>query len=123
MKRLCYIAALLICVFAFSGCAAVSSHLTSNVNTIQTNVVLSEANFHVVKQVEESVSATYVFGIGGMGKKHLCDAAVERLVGKANLQGSQALVNVTVRQTFQNVLFFYQKVTTTANGLVVEFDE
>lgn len=103
-----------------TGCG-INSNLTSNANVNQTNVVLSENNFHVVKTVDADVSATYVFGIGGLSKKALHNNAVAELTKKANLKGSQALVNVTVKSNV-SVILFVTKVTLHAEGTVVEFD-
>ena len=108
-------------VIMFASCG-VSSHLTSNANVNQTNVVLSQKNFHVVKTVEAEVSATYIFGLGGFSKKALQDNAVAKLTDKAGLTGSQALVNVTVKSSSKMILF-YNKVTCFAEATVIEFDK
>ena len=55
-------------IITLSSCSA-SHYLTTNANLQQTNVVLSQNNFHVVKNVESSVTAKYWFGIGGISKK------------------------------------------------------
>ena len=85
-------------VILLSSCG-VNQYLTSNKNLNQTNVVLSQKNFHVVKTVEAKVSATYVFGIGGLSKKALHNNVVAELTKKAQLTGSQALINVTVHNS------------------------
>jgi uncharacterized protein YbjQ (UPF0145 family) len=108
-------------VLLLTGCG-ISSNLTSNVNLNQTNVVLSQKNFHVVKTVESQVSATYFFGIGGLSRKALHNNAVAELVKTANLTGSQALINVTVKSTGK-LMFIIGKTTFYAEGTVVEFDE
>ena len=108
-------------VLLLAGCG-VSQNLTTNANLNQTNVVLSQKNFHVVKTVQAEVTATYVFGIGGMSKKALYNNAVADLTKKANLTGSQALVNVTVKNSAKSVLF-YTQMTYSAEGTVIEFDE
>ena len=108
-------------VFTLASCG-VSSQLTANANLNQTDVVLSQKNFHVVKNVEANTSATYVFGIGGLGKKALKDNAIAELTKKANLTGSQALVNITVKYSAKMILC-YSKVTAYAEGTVVEFDK
>ena len=77
---------------------------------------------YVVKTVEAETSATYVFGIGGLSKESIYNNAVAELTKKANLTGSQALVNVTVKNSAQFYLV-YGKVTYHAEGTVVEFDE
>ena len=92
-------------VLLFASCG-VTQDLTKNMNLNQTNVVLSQKNFHVVKNVEAETSATYVFGIGGMSQKALYNNAVAELTKKANLTGSQALINVTVKNSGKVILFF-----------------
>jgi hypothetical protein len=108
-------------VLLFASCG-VTQDLTKNMNLNQTNVVLSQKNFHVVKNVEAEASATYVFGIGGLSKKALYNNAVAELTKNANLTGSQALINVTVKNSAKVILCF-GKVTYHAEGTVVEFDE
>ena len=122
MKKLLFrIAMAVAAVLLLAGCG-VSQNLTTNANLNQTNVVLSQKNFHVVKTVQAEVTATYVFGIGGMSKKALYNNAVADLTKKANLTGSQALVNVTVKNSAKSVLF-YTQMTYRAEGTVIEFDE
>jgi signal transduction histidine kinase len=84
--------------------------------------LLSQKNFHVVNTVEAEVSATYIFGIGGLNKKALHDNVVAELTKNAGLTGSQALVNVTVNYSSKLILC-YNKVTCHAEGTVIEFDE
>lgn len=106
----------------FTGCG-ISQDLTSNANVNQTNVVLSQKNFHVVKTVKAEVSASYVLGIGGLGRQALYDNAVSELTRKANLTGSQALINVTVKKSTSIFYILYFKTTYCAEGTVIEFDE
>lgn len=120
-KLLSRVAMIAVAALVLVGCG-VSQNLTTNANLNQTNVVLSQKNFHVVKNVEATASATYVFGIGGLSKKALYNNAVAELTKKAELKGSQALVNVTVKTSGKLILFF-GKVTYHAEGTVVEFDE
>ena len=108
-------------ILLLAGCG-ISQNLTTNANLNQTNVVLSQKNFHVVKTVQAESSATYVFGIGGLSKKSLYNNVVAELTKKANLTGSQALVNVTVKNSGKVILCF-GKVTYHAEGTVIEFDE
>lgn len=122
MKKLLFKVAMAVAaIFLLAGCG-VSSNLTTNANLNQTNVVLSQKNFHVVKTVESEVSATYVFGIGGLSKNALKANAVAELTKKANLTGSQALVNVTIKSSAK-VFVVFAKTTYYAEGTVVEFDE
>lgn len=108
-------------VLLFASCG-MNANITTNHNLNQTNVVLSQKNFHVVKTVEAEVSATYVFGIGGLSQKALHDNAVAELTKKAALTGSQALVNVTLH-TSGTLILCFGKVTYYAEGTVIEFDE
>ena len=108
-------------VILLSSCG-VNQYLTSNKNLNQTNVVFSQKNFHVVKTVEAEVSATYVFGIGGLSKKALHNNVVAELTKKAQLTGSQALINVTVHNSGKFFLC-WNKFTYHAEGTVIEFDE
>jgi hypothetical protein len=68
MKKLFSFVAIFAAAMMLTGCGF-TSNLSSNVNVVETSVVLSEANFNVVRNVSAEVSSTYVFGIGGIGKK------------------------------------------------------
>ena len=105
-----------------SSSCSVSSYMTQNTNVNQTNVVLREANFHIVKTVSADVSQTYVFGIGGISKRALKNNAVSELTKKAELTGSQALVNITLHEDFKTILFVNKR-TIRAHGTVVEFEK
>ena len=120
-KILSRIAMAVAAVLLLASCG-LSQSLTTNANVNQTNVVLSQKNFHVVKHVQAETSATYVFGIGGLSKKSLYNNAVAELTKKANLTGSQALVNVTVKNSAM-LFLVYGKVTYIAEGTVNEFEE
>ena len=48
---------------------AVSEHLTSNRNVMQTNVELSKNNFQVIGTAQGSATVIRVFGIGGLSLK------------------------------------------------------
>ena len=108
-------------VLLLSSCG-VNANLTTNHNLNQTNVVLSQKNFHVVKNVEAEVIATYFFGLGGLSKQALHNNVVAELTKNAELTGSQALVNVTVHQSVRNLLY-YTEFRYHAKGTVIEFDE
>ena len=108
-------------VTLFASCG-INANLTTNRNQTQTNVVLGQKNFHVVKTVEAEVTATYWFGIGGLSKKALQSNAMAELTKAANLTGSQALINVNVHVSATDIVV-YNKLTYHATGTVVEFDE
>jgi uncharacterized protein YbjQ (UPF0145 family) len=108
-------------IFMLSSCG-LADHLTTNANLQQTNVVLSQKNFHVVKTVESTVSGKYWFGIGNFSKKALQQNAVAELNKKAELTGSQAMINVAVQESVK-VCFIFAQYTYYAQGTVIEFDE
>ena len=119
MKHLSLLVTSVLLLLFASGCG-VSSYMTQNQNQNQTNVVLSDSNYKVVKTVEATVTNSYVFGIGGLSKKALMSNAVSELTKKANLTGSQALVNVTV-QVQNKIILVWNRKTVVAHGTVVEF--
>ena len=121
MKRFFACVAVVFLATMLTGCG-VSSYLTSNMNLNQTNVVLQDNNYHIVKGVEAEVSATYVFGIGGLSEKALRGNAVAELAEVANLTGSQALINVTLKEDIQSFVVLTKR-TVRAKGIVIEFDE
>lgn len=114
---------LLILAFAsmlLSSCALHHSY-TGNLNAHQTNVVLSESNYVVKEQVTGKAEATYVFGIGGIGKKSLYNAARQDMYLNADLNGkSRALINETFETKTSFFLILWKKqITTSAH--VIEF--
>ena len=119
MKHLSLLVTSVLLLLFASGCG-ISSYMTQNQNQNQTNVVLSDNNYKVVKTVEATVKNSYVFGIGGLSKKALMSNAVSELTKKANLTGSQALVNVTV-QVQNKIILVWNRKTVVAHGTVVEF--
>lgn len=103
-----------------SSCG-IMNNATSNVNSVQTEVVLSQNNYNVVGTVSAEATQTYIIGIGGLSKKALERNAVAQLTEKANLKGSQAVVNVTTHIQVKMITPFYLKRTVVAKGTIVEF--
>ena len=120
MKKTLLLSALCLCLLLISGCGA-STGLISNQNQLQTNVVLSQNNFTVVKTVTGEASAAYVFGIGGYAQAEAKASAMNQMFQNAELTGSQAIVNAQVSLHAQTILGIYTKVTAYATGTVVEF--
>lgn len=120
MKNLFVLAALCIGVLLVSSCGA-SSNMTFNQNQMQTNVVLSQNNFTVVKTVTGEASSSYVFGIGGRKQAEAKTSAMNQMIQNAELTGSQAIVNTSISIHEQTVLGIWFKVTAYAVGTVVEF--
>lgn len=100
-----------------------SAHLysTLNYNISETQVVLDKANFDVVGNIDGCARATYFLGIGGMSQKSLKGNAVADMYKKANLTGSQAIINTTFKKRVSNVLLVYSQIEYTASGIIIEF--
>lgn len=82
---------LLLALTILSACSTQKDAFYTN-NQFQTSVVLSEANFVVVRNVEATSSRCFNSGIAR-------NAAIEELFQKAELRGSQTIANITVSQS------------------------
>ena len=112
---------LLLTVILSTSCR-VHDGLTRNENQHQTQVVLSEKNYRIIKYVEGDAYARYYFGIGG-GKSNrgLVALAREHMLKNAGLIGkSRALINETVETQYKQI-FFVTDVRYIVSGYVVEF--
>ena len=94
---------------------------TSNLNQLQTQVVLNQANYNVVGTATGECTQVYICGIGGLSKKALSESAMGEMYKNANLSGSRAVINANVQYKASTILGVYTKVTAIANGTVVEF--
>jgi len=96
--------------------------LTRNENQHQTQVVLSEKNYRIIKYVEGDASARYYFGIGGgKSKRGMVALAREHMLKNAGLIGkSRAVINETVETQYKQS-FFVTDVRYIVSGYVVEF--
>lgn len=121
MKRVKLLMMVVISAVLMTSCVGFSSNLTSNINQNQTTVVLAQNNYHIVKTVSAEVSDNYFLGFGGM--KNLENNAVAELTRKANLTGSQALVNVTVKESIAVKWLLFQEISVYAEATVIEFDK
>ena len=108
-------------ILLLTGCTGVHTLTKTDIANSPT-VELKQNNFHVVKHVSSSASATYVFGIGGLSKKALKQNAVADMISKANLEGSQVVINVTTKVSRKIYTPIFVKEIVTAYGTVVEFD-
>ena len=115
---------LAVLLLALSGCGF-HSGLTTNQNTSQTTVELSEANFEVVKKVSGNASASYILGIGGTSKVALIERAQADMLAETELVGtSRALINQTVEVHLANILGpIYNEKTVVVSAYVVEFQD
>lgn len=106
-----------------SSCGISYENIKST-NQWMTEVRLDNGNFKVVKQIKGEATATYIFGIGGLSKKALTESAISDMLDKADLQGSQAIVNTTYYVNTINIVTpIYFKRTAYATAYVVEFTD
>lgn len=118
MKKL-GVLVLLLAVLCLTGCG-VSSTVSNNVT--ETKIVLSQNNFKVVGQAYGEAQATYVFGIGGLGRKALRNNAIDQMSKNANLKGAQTLTNVTTHFSIKMITPFYVQLTCSATANIIEFE-
>ena len=104
MKKYLSLIVMAVAAVIFLASCGASQYLTNNTNLQQTNVVLSQKNFHVVKNVESEASATYVFGIGGCSKESLKCNAVANLTKKANLSSTRNPARSAALRIFPSLL-------------------
>jgi hypothetical protein len=106
----------------FTGCAGFHT-LTQTPIANSPVVTLDQDNFHVVKHVEASAVTTRILCIGGLSRRALRQNAVADMIKSAELTGSQAVVNVTTKESIVIWTPLYIKTIVTAYGTVVEFDK
>ena len=127
MKTLKYLLLCCLSVVLFSSCGVYSGHnatwYPSYVPT-HTEVRLLENNFKVVGLAKGEWSATYVLGIGGFSQKSLMNNAISDMYEKANLTGSQTIINVTTAVSVKQVVWgIYCQRTAVVTGTIIEFTE
>ena len=103
-----------------SSCG-VNTHLVSNQNLSQTQVLLQNEKFRVLGEASGTARATYIIGIGGLSQKAIMNNAVADMYRQANLSGPQTIVNINVHSHVGGVFPFYYRVTYVASGQIVEF--
>ena len=125
MKKLGILAVIVVAAVAFTSCASSGKYFSNavNVNETQTQVVLSQANYKVVKNVSTVVMFTQKFKFGS---KQLYQSAYNALREEAALKGSQALINVTLEEVNQAKYNFNGTLKSTkqavlVSGTVIEF--
>lgn len=106
----------------FSACRTSYRGMTTNENHHQTQVVLSENNYRIVKYVEGDASARYVLFFGGNGSERgLVARARENMLRNAGLIGaSRAVINETVEKRVKESVFVTE-VRYIVSAYVVEF--
>lgn len=121
MKNFFTICAFVAVAFSFTGCMGISSTVATNHNLTQTQVVLSENNFHIVGQAYGEASATYICGLCAVSKNALRNNAINEMSRNANLTGSQTLTNVTINSSVYMITPFWVEITYSASANIVEF--
>ena len=120
MKKL-LIATVAVCAVLLSSCSS-GRYLghSDNVNINQTQVVLSEANFKVVKQVSKVVIFEQKYNFS---KSQLKESAYAELVKEAKLTGAQAIINVTFEEVQRISGLGTRKIQSAVlvQGTVIEF--
>ncbi len=115
-----YIILTLFCVGFLSSCAF-HDGLTRNYNGHITQVELTNKNYTITEYVEGKASATYVFGIGGLGKNALIASARKDMLASASLLGtSKAVINETV-EVRHSIYPFVWKRKVVVSAYIVEF--
>jgi hypothetical protein len=106
--------------FLLSNCAGYNG-LTRNVNNHQTDVVLSQPNYKVIKYVQGESVAKYFLGIGGFNNKGMIAEARQKMLSHAGLTGkSRAVINETVEIRTKQILI-YTEFQYIVSAYVVEF--
>ena len=127
MKTIKYLFVCCIAAVLFSSCGVYSgSNFTNYWSYVPTHteVRLTDNNFKVVGLAKGEWSATYVFGIGGFSKKSLMNNAISDMYEKANLTGSQTIINVTSAVAVKHGVWgIYCQRTAAVTGTIIEFTE
>lgn len=121
MKKMYLALAMLLALITTSSCKY-NYGLTHNENHHQTQVVLGEKNYRIVKYVEGDAYARYLFGIGGgNAKRGIIARARQNMLRNAGLLGtSRAIINETVEVSSTHI-FFYTEVRYLVSAYIVEF--
>lgn len=115
---------LLINVIALSAIlssCSISREATSNLNQIQTSVVLNQKNYKVIGNISGVSKQNYVLGIGGLSAKSVRESAMSDMLKNADLQNeSRAIINTNIQ--YKNLFYIlWGKRKAIATGTVIEF--
>lgn len=119
MKK--YLIICVACIALLCTSCGVQRSSTSNTNVTQTEVLLAKKNYKVIGTVRGESTQNYWFGIGGLSKKSVAQAAMSDMYNNADLTGkSRAVINVNIvhKNTFA-LIFCKNKAV--ATGTVIEF--
>ncbi len=122
MKRILALTGI-IALFAFlTSCSTAFYNTQNNLNT-ETQINLSEANYKIIGQVVGSAKTTKVLGIGGLSRRAAEANAYADMVSNANLQRSQAIINISFSDKGKGLPPIVWIRTVTAKGYIIEFIE
>lgn len=95
MKKLNYLIGVSLVAMLATSCSTVT-YMPHNVNNYgtQTQVVLSQANFKIIRNVEYA----YAYDKNSIGLEKAKNCAYMQLLRNCNLKGSQALINVSIEE-------------------------
>lgn len=109
------------CMALICSSCGISYNATSNSNISQTQVVLSQKNYKVIGTVKGESTQNYWFGIGGLSRKSMNQAAMSDMYQNAGLEGkSRAVINVSVCYKTKGIII-YTSAKALATGTVIEF--
>ena len=99
---------------------------SQNVNLSQTQVVLSQANFQVVKQVNVTYVYKNLHKKGSINAAQIKEGAYAALVREAKLTGAQTIINVTMEQVERKATHLFRifpkyEQAILVSGTVIEF--
>ena len=117
-----------ISLLIYCGIAAL---LLSNCTTIhsiplaippQTNVILKENNYRMIKKVTGEWSASYILGLGGTSRETLANNSLAIMIENAQLKDNQAIISTTTAASTTYILYpFFTEITSVSTGYVIEF--
>lgn len=120
MKKILY-SVVAIAILTLASCSTALYVPGTNNYGFQTRVVLSEANYRIVKNIEVTVEVNNT----NLKQEDIEKSAYAELLKEANLTGCQALANVVIEQVIQNgadaALLNPGKQYVSARGTVIEF--
>ena len=106
----------------FTSCGIATGVNATGYEPTHAEVHLRDNNFKVVGMARGEWSATYVLGIGGFSKEVLLNNAISDMYEKANLKGSQAIINVTNAVSIRSIAWgLYTERTVIVTGTIIEF--
>ena len=110
-------------VIGLSGCSSFRPSVF-NITQSETQVVLSEANFVTLKRASGTITARYIFGIGGLMKNGLAGEATNKMYENAGLSGSQIIIDKHIEFKTNNIIpGIWGSIKATSTGTVIEFKE